>query len=72
MKRKIQMTLFFIFLTFTVMADPPDPDGPGSGDGGALPGGGAPIGSGTFIIISMAAAYTGRKLYLIKSENTYP
>jgi len=56
-----------MFLGLGLMADPPDPDGPGSG-GGPLPGGGAPVGSGSIVLLSMAAAYGARKAYQIKHD----
>jgi len=47
-------------------SEPPEPPGQGHGTGGDLPpGGGAPIGSGTFILIALGAAYGGKKIYNI-------
>jgi hypothetical protein len=41
---------------------PPPPSGHGSG-GNQAPGGGAPIGSGLIIMITMGAAYGAKKLF---------
>lgn len=43
-------------------ADPPPPP-PGHGSTGNVPGGGAPIGSGLFILLGLGAAYGGAKGY---------
>ena len=48
-------------------------DGPGNPpvgpQGGDTPiGGGAPIGGGSLILLGMAAAYGGRKLYILNKE----
>ncbi len=42
------------------------PIGPGGGDQPI--GGGAPIGGGSLILLGMAVAYGGRKLYIINKE----
>lgn len=63
--------IFFLFLSIGVMAQgPPNPPGGshgGSGDAG--PGGGAPIGGGLLILLSLGAAYGGKKLYDLKKES---
>ncbi|PLX03334.1 MAG: hypothetical protein C0595_07495 [Marinilabiliales bacterium] len=41
--------------------NPPAGDHGGSGD--IAPGGGAPIGGGTFILLGLAVAYAGKKIY---------
>ena len=43
------------------------PSGPGTGDEPI--GGAAPIGGGSLILIGMAVAYGGRKLYQMKKED---
>jgi len=56
------LTSFFFVLSFTVMAgtEPGDPGvEPGSGDPPL--GGGAPIGSGSLLLVGLAAAYGGYK-----------
>lgn len=59
---RIVLVLVLGMMTNTLMADPPDPDGPGSG-GGVLPGGGAPIGGGSIIFIALATAYGIKKTH---------
>ena len=49
---------------------------PGDGDGTSTPTGpkvgdppaGAPIGNGTLILLTLAAAYAGRKVYVMRTE----
>lgn len=62
--------LFFLFLSFGVMAqgDPPPPPG-GHGDDGDQPPEGAAVGGGIFILLSMGAAYGGKKVYKLMKEN---
>lgn len=62
---RIVLVLFLGMMTSALMADPPDPDGPGSGGGGVLPGGGAPIGGGSIIFIALATAYGLKKTYTL-------
>lgn len=70
MKNKLRKIAFMIFLaTFTVISNsaisqPPPPPGQGSNDSNQTgSGGGAPIGSGWAILIVLATAYGGRKIY---------
>lgn len=63
------LTIAIFLLSFNVMADPPGPDGSGSGDGGPLPGGGAPIGGGWLILTALAGIYGTRKTFQITPEN---
>jgi len=42
---------------------PPPPGGPGSSGATPIGGGGAPIGSGIVMLISMGAAYGAKKVY---------
>ncbi len=74
MKKKIFSTLILLaillFPLFTVaqMLGPVDPGG--GPIGGDVPiGGGAPIGGGSIILLGLAAAYGGRKIYLMKKES---
>ncbi len=64
--------LVFFILSTGVMAQvgPPDPPGEhGSGDDEA-PGGGAPIGSGVFILLGLSSVYGSKKVYnLLKEED---
>ena len=71
--------LIILLMTFALngltQGPPPPPggaDGGGSGTGGAdnsRTGGGAPIGGGLFILLGLATAYGGRKLYQMRKEN---
>jgi hypothetical protein len=74
MKKKIYSTLLMsalmILPLFSIgqMRDPGNPGGePGGGDDPI--GGGAPIGSGIGILMALGAAYGGKKLYTLYSEN---
>jgi Spy/CpxP family protein refolding chaperone len=68
------LLLCFTAIAQTALAQGPPP--PPSGDGAKgsstnkAPGGtsGSPIGNGTFILVALAAAYAGRKAYLVKNE----
>ena len=65
----ISILIISLFLCIPVsFAGPGDP--PGGPTGGDTPiGGGAPIGGGSLILIGMAVAYGGRKLYQMKKED---
>ena len=48
---------------------PPLPPAAGHGSGGnGRPSGGAPIGNGTYILITLAAAYALRKVYIWRKD----
>ena len=54
---------------------PPHPDDDPTGTGttvGGTPPAGAPIGNGTFILLALAAAYAGRKVYVMQSAEQQP
>ncbi len=51
------------FVSSNAKADAPPPPPPDHGETGNVPGGGAPIGSGLFILLGLGAAYGGKKLY---------
>jgi len=62
--------LLLVSTTYTVLAQgPPPPPGGSSNTGNNQLGGNAPIGGGLFILLSLGAAYGGRKLYQIQKEN---
>jgi hypothetical protein len=66
MKRNIKQILFLAIiilasLQLSAQGPPPPPGDPSSG--GEIVGGGAPIGSGIAILLSLGAAYCGRKVY---------
>ena len=69
---KIAKTILILtlFMGWSLLAmaqgGPPPPPGGGHGDGGDQPpgtGGSAPIGSGIAILLSLGAAWGGRKVY---------
>lgn len=72
MKSRIYKTLVIIGLNmFSIGAFaqvPPPPPGGGHGESGNQEGGGAPIGSGIGILLSMGAAYGVRKIYIFRKE----
>lgn len=74
MKKKIFSTIMIIsilmFPLFT-MADTDNPGDPGGEPGGGDDpiGGGAPIGSGIAILLTLGAAYGGKKIYFMNKEN---
>ena len=70
--RIIAITLFVAGTLYTRAQNPPHPNSggePGSGNTvvGGQPGG-APIGSGTYILFMLAAAYGGLKVYRQRAE----
>ena len=72
MKKIISIiTIIVFFITVSVNAQvtsPSDPPG-GPGDGGGEPiGGGAPIGGGSLILMGLAVAYGGKKLYDLRDN----
>ncbi len=54
-------------LTTNIKADNPPPP-PGHGTSGNVPGGGAPIGSGLFILLGLGAVYSGKKIYEVSKK----
>ncbi len=69
--KKIKYIVLFSFLLFASLsfAQMDGPGNPGGDPVGSDPlGGGAPIGSGTLILIGLAAAYGGKKLYDNRKE----
>jgi len=74
MRKAIRNFVVLIFLMSTplfvtnVFADaPPDPGG-GPGTGDPPVGGGAPLGSGLIILLSLASGYGARKIYKSKKN----
>lgn len=66
---KSLLILLFTFATATMFSQAPPPPPPNHGSTGNTNGGTAPIGSGLVILIGLATAYGGRKLYVIKKES---
>lgn len=75
MKKVLQYSLLTAFLVFasaiSVNAQPhPGQQSGGAGDavaGGRI-GAGAPVGNGTLILLTLAVAYAGRKVYVTRPE----
>jgi hypothetical protein len=67
MKKYITTTLSVLLLVFLLnfvmpaMAQYPPPPPPGHGEGGNVPGGGAPVGEGLIILVALGAAYGYKK-----------
>lgn len=65
----LTVLIITIFLLTPVLhaTNPGDPPGE---PGGSTPiGGGAPIGGGSLILVGLAVAYGGRKLYMMNKED---
>jgi len=64
---KFLMAALFVACVFTTSVfaqDPPPPPNGGHGGGGnQVPGGGAPIGSGIVLLITLAAGYGAKKVF---------
>lgn len=70
MRNKILKLLFvfaFALMVCGLMAQPLPPED-GHGLEGDQPGGGAPIGSGIFILMGLGALYGGKKVYDLKKK----
>jgi hypothetical protein len=68
MKRLLVLLFMLAIYSTTLNAQGPPPAPPSSANNGGTNGfvggtGGAPIGNGTFILLALAAAYAGRKVY---------
>ena len=68
-KIKYIFVSLLVAFTFNMFSQPDPPGNHGSGND-AGPGGGAPIGSGIIILLSLGAAYGAKKLYEIGMENS--
>ena len=73
MKKIIILLALLTIGSLSILAQAPPPTPPaaannnGNGAVGATGDTGAPIGSGTFILLAFAAAYAGRKVYVVKA-----
>ena len=73
MKRnfKVMAIAAFLIITPLFMFAQPHPNGGNNPNGGgttnAPVGPSAPVGNGTFILVAMALAYAGRKVYILPS-----
>ena len=71
--KKLMILLIMLTIgaaTLKAQGQPPKP--PSSANNGGTNGfvggtGGAPIGNGTFILLTLAVAYAGRKVYVVKA-----
>lgn len=59
----LSLTLMISGLALMSQTPPPPPNDPSNGGGNGPVGGGAPIGSGLILLISLAAGYGGKKVY---------
>ena len=70
MKRSIRIFVLAALISSPLLMlaqSPPHPNGGGApGNGNTPVGGGAPIENGTFILITLALAYAGRKIYVMR------
>ena len=70
------LLLAFMAIAQISLAQGPPPPPSGTGAKGSstnqAPGGtsGVPIGNGTFILLALAVAYAGRKVYVVKATET--
>jgi hypothetical protein len=55
------LVLLLNFATPALANDPAPPPPPGHGQGGNVPGGGAPVGEGLIILVALGAAYGYKK-----------
>jgi hypothetical protein len=74
MKKKLLnialLSVFLIASQILLAQGPPPPSGGGHGAGGnEAAGGGAPIGGGLGILLTLGAAYGGKKLYNWNQQN---
>jgi hypothetical protein len=76
MKKILILLLMLTIGVATLKAQGPPPTPPSSANNGNPSNGpvggtgGAPIGNGTFILLTLAAAYAGRKVYVVKATDT--
>ena len=75
--KKVHKSLLFSIILLGFMAisqisfaqfPPPPPSGDKGGSSNGVPGGGAPIGSGIVLLISLAAGYGGKKVFDFKKK----
>ena len=69
MKKILAITAILMISGFSLLAQaPPSPPVNANEGGGPVGGGGAPIGSGIVLLITMAAGYGGKKVYDFKKK----
>jgi hypothetical protein len=64
------LLLAFFTLLQPLRADAPGPPPGNHGGGGNVPGGGAPIDDGLYILLIAGAAYGARKLYQVRGTTS--
>lgn len=75
MKRSFKIILIAAFLVTAPLLmfaqNPPHPNNGGAapGPGNKPVGGSAPVGNGTFILVALAAAYAGKKVYEMRATS---
>jgi len=70
---KTLTVIFFLVLTTALPAQnppPPPPGGHGQTGNQSPPGGGVPVGSGLVILLSLGAAYGGKKVFDLKKQSS--
>ena len=73
LKKQICALILFGFMAIVQISQaqaPPPPPGAKGGDTNGVPGGGgAPIGSGIVLLITLAAGYGGKKVFQARNED---
>ena len=55
--------------TMAISQTPPPPDGSNDDSNSIIPGGGAPVGTGLFVLLGLGLAYGSRKMYTDKQSS---
>lgn len=58
----VALTLLISIHTVSIAQPPPPPNGGHGSNGDQVPGGGAPIGEGMFLLFGLAGLYAGKKV----------
>jgi hypothetical protein len=59
----LALTILICIHTVSMAQPPPPPNGGHGMNGDQVPGAGAPIGEGIFLLLGMAGVYAGKKVY---------
>ena len=70
MKNILAITAVLMISGFSLLAQAPPAPPPNAGGSGGPVGGGAPIGSGIVLLITMAAGYGGKKVFDLRKKFT--